>query len=292
MLKFETMKKSSLLIGIFAFSVLLFSCDEEPPPGLDFSTGPEADTNYIVSTIPVRQDKNVLVEDLTGVRCNNCPKAAAEAVKLSEANPRIKVMALYIKSSSFAKPYDGYEDLSTQEAEDIAQDTEFPGGLPSGYVDRVKGSSNNISNNFSAWEAITVSQLAKTTPVNITITSEINEDTTALRAKVELVYTEDVLDANHALILALTESHIKGKQKMPDGSEKSDYIHNHVLRTALTSSLGKTIDATIEKGRLVFSIYNLDLEEHWSPKDCHLLAIIQDKTTKEVIHVQEIDILN
>ena len=50
MLKFETMKKSSLLIGIFAFSVLLFSCDEEPPPGLDFSTGPEADTNYIVST--------------------------------------------------------------------------------------------------------------------------------------------------------------------------------------------------------------------------------------------------
>jgi len=287
------MKKSLLLIGIFTFSVFLFSCDEEPPPGLDFSTGPEKDTNYLVETIPTAQNKNVLIEDLTGVRCNNCPKAAVEAVRLSTDNPRIKVMALYIKSSSFAKPYPGYEDLSTQAAEDIAQDTELPSGLPNGYVDRVKGTSNNIANSIDAWEAMTISQFAKTTPVNITIVSEVNEDTSALRAKVELVYTEDVVDANHALIIVLTESYIKGKQKMPDGSDKSDYIHNHVLRTALTSSLGKTIDANIiEKGRLIFSVYNLDIEDNWSPKNCYLVAIVQDKTTKEIIHVQEIDVLN
>ena len=285
------MKKSLLLIGIFTFSIFLFSCDEEPPPGLDFSAGPENDTNYLVETIPTAQLKNVLIEDLTGVRCNNCPKAAVEAVRLS-ANPRIKVMALYIKSSSFAKPYDGYEDLSTDAAEDIAQDTEFPGGLPNGYVDRVKGTSNNIANTLDAWAAMTVSQLAKTTPVNITLVSEVNADTSALKAKVELVYTEDVVDANHALIIALTESHIKGKQKMPDGSVKLDYIHNHVLRTTLTSSIGKTIDATIEEGRLIFSTYNLEIEDNWSTKDCHIVAIVQDKTTKEIIHVQEIDVLN
>ena len=291
MFKFEDMKKSLVLIGIFTVSIFLFSCDEEPPPGLDFSTGPENDTTYIVSTIPSAQSKNVLIEDLTGVRCNNCPKAAAEAVRLHEINPRIKVMALYIKSSSFSTPWTGYEDLTTQVAEDIIQDTEAPGGLPKGYVDRVKGTSNNIANQWEDWEGITTPQLAKTTPVNITLERELNTDTSVVKAKVELVYTEDVPSANHALLLVLTESHIKSKQAMPDNSKNLEYLHNHVLRTSLTSSLGKTIEANVEAGRLIFSTYSLTMEDYWDPAHCHLLALVQDRTTKEIIQVQEIDLL-
>lgn len=284
------MKNSLLVLSLLFLASLFTGCDEVPPPGLDFSEGALKDTTFVTTNVPAPQEKNVLIEDITGVRCNNCPKAAEEAVRLSTAEPRIKVVALYIKSSSFSPPYSGYEDLTTQAAEGIAQDTELPTGLPSGYVDRVEEvGTKKISNNFNVWESIATKQLAKSTPVNIELTSEYDGTTNSINSEVELIYTQNLTDTNHVLIMLLTESKIKGKQKMPLGEENPDYIHNHVLRASMGSELGTKLNVEYEKGRVVQRVFNLELEDHWVLENLHVLAIIQNKDTKEIIHLQEVD---
>ena len=59
----------------------MFSACEEVPPAIDFSEPvvPSKDSTYTVSTEPPAQHKAVLIEDITGVRCINCPDAALKA---------------------------------------------------------------------------------------------------------------------------------------------------------------------------------------------------------------------
>ena len=67
--------KFSFFIAIVS---ALVSCKEEPP-AVDFSV-PPVDTTYVDGGIQAgTQLKNVLIEDFTGVKCINCPKAQAQA---------------------------------------------------------------------------------------------------------------------------------------------------------------------------------------------------------------------
>ena len=57
----------------------LISCSEELPPVImTEEEKPLLDTFYIGS-VPAASVKKVLLFDVTGVRCNNCPKAAVLA---------------------------------------------------------------------------------------------------------------------------------------------------------------------------------------------------------------------
>ena len=63
---------------------LAFTACEEIPPYIDYSVPvvPKKDTTYIASVIPAAQHKAVIIEDITGVRCNNCPSAAQKAMDI------------------------------------------------------------------------------------------------------------------------------------------------------------------------------------------------------------------
>ena len=77
----------------------MVSCDEELPPVImTEEEKPLLDTFYIGS-VPAASVKKVLLFDVTGVRCNNCPKAAVLAKNLASSNSgRVEVVALYPKT--------------------------------------------------------------------------------------------------------------------------------------------------------------------------------------------------
>jgi len=79
----------TVVLGALFLTVgAMVSCDEELPPVImTEEEKPLLDTFYIGS-VPAASVKKVLLFDVTGVRCNNCPKAAVLAKSLASSNLR------------------------------------------------------------------------------------------------------------------------------------------------------------------------------------------------------------
>jgi hypothetical protein len=146
----------------------LVACSEELPPVImTAEEKPLLDTFY-VGSVPSATVKKVLLFDVTGVRCNNCPKAAVLAKSLASSNSgRVEVVALYPKTPmSLTFPWAGYDTMSTIEAEQIATAMGGITSLPLGAVDQVAFNGSKLLNT-SDWGAAVTSQLSKTSPINI-----------------------------------------------------------------------------------------------------------------------------
>ncbi|MCE2877722.1 MAG: hypothetical protein LW772_08665, partial [Bacteroidetes bacterium] len=126
----------------------MVSCDEELPPVImTEEEKPLLDTFYIGS-VPAASVKKVLLFDVTGVRCNNCPKAAVLAKNLASSNSgRVEVVALYPKTPmSLTFPWAGFDTMSTIEAEQIATAMGGITSLPLGAVDQVAFNGSKLLN--------------------------------------------------------------------------------------------------------------------------------------------------
>ncbi len=85
--------------------VLIFSACKEQGPFIDFTPKKvklPGDTDYFNTNLPIPQLHNILLEDITGVKCPNCPNAHVVAKNISDANPgRIVIAALHPSSFGF-----------------------------------------------------------------------------------------------------------------------------------------------------------------------------------------------
>ena len=270
---------------LFAVLAVWFvSCEEEPPP-IKFTEKPLLDTVYQASA-PSAQTKKILLSDITGVRCNNCPRAAELAKKISADNPnRIEIIALYPNAGTLTFPWDGYDTLNTTDADQLIGTK--PSSLPVGMVD-------NISYNGSvfigelAWAAAVNQQLPKTTPVNIQIkTSWLNaEDKARLEVK---AIANTAANINTKWIFAVVEDDIKGKQsdsRLPSGYDEQ-YKHSHVLRQVVGSPFGDPVftgmvNAGATREKHVFIPRN----KKWNADNLHIMVWVMDATPREVLHVE------
>jgi len=123
--------------------IALFASCSEVPPIIDHSEPVllATDTTYISAEVPRGTLKNVLIEDISGVQCNNCPKVAdiAHQIKEDEGEGRVVVMTLHSKKFGiFTNPFsDSQDTFNTDEATQIVDN--FVGninGLPAGSIDR------------------------------------------------------------------------------------------------------------------------------------------------------------
>ncbi len=279
---------------IFGFIILgllvLMSACEEVPPAIDF-TVPLTDTSYVVSSIPAKQDKVVLIEEFSGVTCVNCPGGNAFVEDLIEKHEG-RVITATLHAGSFATPLNiSNEDF---EIEETAQIDGMLGvtGYPAAAVDRIQFAGDGIAmtSPYSNWEAATEQQLEKTTPVNIDLSYEYDETENILKVRTVLTYTEDI-QGNHNLSLFLVESKIIDPQLSVDapGGLIKEYEHNHVVRDMLTSSSGVPVNnVSIVEGLTVIKEYELNILESWNVDNCAVIAFVH-KTGQEneIIHSSE-----
>ena len=210
----------------------MVSCDEELPPVImTEQEKPLLDTFYIGS-VPAAAIKKVLLFDVTGVRCNNCPKAAALAKNLATSNAgRIEVVALYPKTPmSLTYPWAGFDTMSTVEADQIATALGGITSLPLGAVDQVAYNGSKLLNT-SDWGAAITAQLAKTSPFNLEVKSIWQSAEGRARVQVKAVANINIA-SNYKWVMAITESKVKSKQSDQDapGGVVEDYEHEHALR--------------------------------------------------------------
>jgi hypothetical protein len=271
------------------------SC-KEVGPNIDLGGNSSVigDTTYVESPIDTVDQRNVLLEEFTGVRCPNCPQGHVIITAIKTQHPeRFVAMSIHPKSaSSLTAPYTySVQDLRTDKGEELFVYIGQVGNLPSGTVNRkLFSGQSSLLTAKETWEANVDDELNTSTPVNIDLAKTYNPSNRELTVTVTLHYTAAVNNENK-LTLALTESDIITPQ-LNGAVIDSFYTHNEIFREALTGTSGDALGATAEPGRVYRRIYKKTLDAAWNPDNMHIIAYVHGNTggNKEVLQVKEIEL--
>ena len=241
---------------------LLASCDNigederliEVAPG---STAQPADTTVVL--------KNVLLEDYTGQRCINCPRGAEVIAQLQEALPA-QFIAVGVYSGPFGKNALGTTLLPLTTADGCEYyDYWKVESQPGGQVNR----NGNIHYNVFDWTARVMEQLNQPACVKMELTATLSDE-----QQIDIALQEEGINGTveGKLQVWVVEDGIVAIQLMPDGSSNRDYVHNHVLRTAVNGTWGT--DFTIAAGEHREQTYVQPLKDEWNVDNLSIVAFV------------------
>lgn len=300
------------LFPIIALALAFTACKEVPPPINYEESRQLKDSTYIESPVSSPQNKSVLLEDVSGVKCVNCPDAAVIAKSILDAFPGRAYTTVLHPSiaalSSFVDPInkEGYKskyDFRTKDAADILQLTGIPGSLPLGMINRrLNPAQNTRLIGRAEWYSKCEQELAIPTPVNIELDNEFDEATGKGVITVTLKYTKEVPE-KHFLSIALIEDSLVDVQEYQDPQTfevkfNPAYVHMHIFRDMITAPTGDPVDADDVKltaGRVFIKRYeySMDVSDKIKvdPKHGRLLVFVhEDSQGITVQHVNEIEV--
>lgn len=239
----------------------------------------------LVSTEP--QNKNVVLEEYTGIHCQYCPDGHRIAQGIANANPG-RVVLINIHQGSFAVPSGSEPDFRTPFGDALAAQTGLT-GYPSGTVNRHVFSGNTTALNRGSWSASADQIMAMVSPVNVGIESSFNEATRELTVNVELYYTANSAVPSNFINVALLQDSILGPQT--GGGMGSNYVHMHMLRYLVTGQWGDEVTTTTQ-GSLVSRTYTYVVPDNYNnvpciAEDCHIAVFVaqghQEVLTGDVV---------
>lgn len=279
---------NKFLLPLFSLVLAFAACKEDNPgiilekPSVNFT-----DSTYITTQPETPQQKGVLVEDFTGMRCKNCPKGHRAIEALRKKFPgRVSTLGIHsTEYMGFTTPLTGGEDMRVKYGTQILDIVGRPTGLPYGTVDRVLKSGNS-----GLWETFTSDRLNNNTPVNLYIEHQYDDASRELKVKVRAVFT-DSLGTTPFFSVAIAESGIIAPQQdlastKPDNIEP-EYVHDHILREmpAFNQTLLPQGINLPEANRVVEKSFSITLDSKWKPENCEIIFFIH--RDKEVLHVVE-----
>ena len=219
---------------------------------------------YVEPTVPNNSvSRCVLLEDFTGQRCVNCPKANDEIRALQQQYGADTVIAVAIHSGPLGFHTNAkFVGLSTDTGDDYYNhwNLEYQ---PVGLVNR------GVPTEYTAWNTRIREELQKPAPVSINIAVQRNDDELTIRADVEGI--EGTVSGR--LQLWVVEDSVTAFQLMPDGTRDDTYLHQHVFRTALNGAWGE--EMTIKEGEhSVTPNYTLKVPAEWKIDDLAIIAFL------------------
>lgn len=202
-----------------------------------------------VSTI--LESKNVVLEEIGGVRCGPCADGHKIANEFKAAHPD-DVVIINIQEGGYAAPASGYPNYTTSFGLAISNQTGLL-GYPAGTVNRHVFPGIGMASNVTAlgrgqWVSAGNQTLAQSSYVNVAAKSTIDLASRELTVIVEAYYTGNGSNTNK-LNVALLQNNIEGfqlsssanpSQVLPNGN----YNHMKILRHLLTGQWGQTISNT------------------------------------------------
>lgn len=263
--------KKFLLNASLALMICFSACNKaDNDPTTDENNDQPA---HFASTAP--ENKNVVLEDFTGVRCGYCPDGHVRAKALSDANPgRIVIIAVH--AGPYAAPMAGWADFTTsfgQALVDQSSVTGYPAGTINRRVWTKPQTTGGLAMSRGEWANASAPILAEVSPVNIGIKKTYNSSTRELAVSVELYYTADGNVANN-LNVALLENKVMSKQSggTPDAN---NYEQNHILRNFLTGQWGEAIGVH-KKGEYVTKTYKYTVPANVNMDNADVAAYVAE----------------
>ena len=242
----------------------------------------------LVSMEPMQ--KNILLEEYTGIHCSSCPWAHVEAESIVENNPgRVFVVSLHV--ASWAVPNPGEPDYRTPFGEELYYQSE-PTGLPRGTINRHSFNGTNTSLIHYLWAENCNLILQQMTPVNIGAASTYDASTRTLNTTVELYYTATAPTTINYINVALIQDSIYGPQI--NGGMGNNYLHRHMLRHLVTGQWGDEVSTTTQ-GSLVTRTYTYQVPDAYNDVPAILenmkVVVFVAEGHQEVYSATEVDII-
>jgi len=202
----------------------------------------------IVGTSP--ENKNVILEEFTGIKCVFCPQGHQIAQTLQDNNPG-DVFLINIHTGGFAIPSAGQPDFRTPFGDAIANQSQLA-GYPSGTVNRhnfpgfeMNGSpAGATAQGRGTWNTTSNTTLGEPSYVNVGVETSINVQNNEITVHVEAYYTGDSPETSNLLNVALLQNNTLGPQT--GGGQGDEYVHMHRLVHMITGQWGVEINTTTE----------------------------------------------
>ncbi len=215
----------------------------------------------LVTTQPL--NKNVVLEEYTGIHCQYCPEGHAISAAILANNPgRAAVIAIH--QGSFANPSAGEPDYRTPFGDPLAGQTGLT-GYPSGTVNRHVFSGSTTALNRGDWTANSAIIMQQLSPVNVGVETSFNATTRELTVNVELYYTSGSSVPANYINVALIQNHVFGPQT--GGGAGNNYEHMEMLRYLITGQWGDAVTTTT-LGSLVNRSYTYTIPAAYNNVSC------------------------
>lgn len=301
--------KKVFLLAAAAAALFVVSCKDSTT-----TEQPKTQEEVIASSAP--ENRTVVIEEYTGVRCTYCPDGHRRAIAFADAHPD-KVIIINVHTGSYASPATGWPDFTTNYGAALATKAgmgQSGTGYPGGSVSRntfagnaalasykmAKGDQYTLLNRGGWWTGSASPAgdviLAMSAPVNVGVkVRSFNEATREVKLAVQLYFTEDIADGVK-LNLALLESKITGKQ-IDAGVTNANYEHKHMLRDLLTGQWGEAIEgAKCMKGTRMTKEFTYILPDKdkngtaINPANCDFAAYVSSSNDNDILNGKEVSL--
>jgi hypothetical protein len=266
------------LLPLFAIATMLWSCEEK-------------ELNIPELTVGARR---VLVEELTGVKCNNCPDGTRLLNDLQDTYGKENLIVVSIHAApDFSVPYAGVEgslyDFRTVNGKAMADYIGPFEGAPCATISRYLPA--NATSLFvtpaSEWPGIIATEFAKDYGLGLFVSNEYDPATRELDILVNIAPEQTITDAVR-LTVVITQDSIRDVQNDNNVIIK-DYAHRHVLRDVISQPSGNNIEELLTAGATISKSFSLILPDAWDANHCTVVAYVHRNGTpdKEVLQAAE-----
>jgi len=245
---------------------------------------------------PIETEKVVLIEELTGVDCPNCPAGAAQLAGLIDQYEG-NVIGVSIHGDFLGDPLpESQFDFGSQTADDLEDYLAPWFGKPAASINRIQieDQAEFAISAVDLWPQFVEAELQKQQTAAIVIDHEYNPQTRALSVDVEVEPWIDI-EGDIRVSVMLTESHIIDAQN-DQNDVILDYEHNHLLRTMLTRFDGDGLTSQVSAFDKVSASYEYTLPEEaglWIPENMYVVAFVSivTPTSREILQAGEVHIV-
>ena len=216
----------------------------------------KAQAQTFVSTTP--ENKNVILEEFTGIYCTFCPDGHLIAQGLHDANPN-DVFLINIHTGGYANPNGPNDpDFNCLYGAAIAANSGLA-GYPAGTVNRAtfsgitpQGSPGTTALSRGDWAATSADIMSQPSYVNVAAQASYDMSTGLLTVNTETYYTSTTTNIN-LLHVAVVQNNIPGPQTgastynpgaIISGPWSPTYNHQHMLRHLMDGANGLEFNVT------------------------------------------------
>ncbi len=252
------MKKHSILVLTLLSALLFTTCSEKPILIPELSVG----------------KRRVLVEELTGVKCQNCPDGAALLSNLSSQFGGNLIVVSIHAAGFYSVPYaDNKHDFRTPEGTELANYLGTAIGFPAAAINRrLVPPETELYLPPTIWTGIIAEELQDAPTIGVFVETAFDPVSRRLDVDVNLA-PEAELSGEHRLTVLITQDSIQDLQLV--GTTKVyDYTHRHVLRTTLSQPTGNVIADPLRPSTVVKKEFSMVLPADWEEKHCSVVAFV------------------
>ncbi len=296
--KFVSWTENGNIVSTESQYLFTFSSKRQLVANFELISGGD-DTQEPEFASKLQQNRNVLIEELTGRNCTYCPDGHVIANNIINNNPG-RVWAVNVHSGGYSPTT--YPNLNTVEGDAICS-AFTTGSFPTGIVNR----STSTAEGRYYWSNTTSYKLNEAAECNIGGQVIINHKTRIATMEVEVYYTDNSTSGNNYLTVIMLQDSILGYQNggstyNPSQMINGEYVHMHILRDVITPTWGESISPTTS-GTLIKKTYTYEIPESIGEtngvtvdlNNIHFLAFVTEKqdgtATRPILNVNQIPIV-